>query len=312
MSKQDRSNEIDRRDLFALAGRSAVAGVLATAIGGCSQRDDAPASSNPSPTPTPIDSKLVRLMSVPTSVEGNVLPALIEEFEHDTGFKVQLTADPMLYDQARAGKADLLISHYGHRDAESFVLDGRGEWPRTIFSNQMALVGPPSDPAGIRGLDDAGEAFRRIATTRSKYLLNEIDGVRYLSNVLWNVAGRPDRTGWWIEPNASKDGAIKKASELGAYALWGLTPFVRVDNYAKLNLEPLVLADPLLHRVMVSIIVKPVTGFAVNTAGATALQTYLLEPKTQARIRTIHYPGKSDVTWVPAGRHNRSAMLPKG
>jgi tungstate transport system substrate-binding protein len=313
MSKNNRRSGVDRRQWLGIASGGAVAAALSGAVAGCSKKalDEVPMPAAPAVKP-PTDPKLVRVLSVPTSVEGNVLPALIKEFEQETTYRVQLTASPLLYELAREGKADLLVSHYGHRDAEAFVLDGMGEWPRTIFSNQMALVGPPSDPARVRGLEDAGEALRRIAETRSKFVLNEIDGVRYLSSVLWNAAGRPDRAGWWIEPNASKDGAIRQASALGAYSLWGLTPFLRLDGYAPVQLEPLVLADPLLQRMMVSIVIKPGGVRAANVIGAAALQTYLLEPKTQARIRTIRYPGRNVVTWVPAGRHNRTAMLPKG
>ncbi len=66
-----------------------------------------------------------------------------------------------LYTQARAGKVDLAISHYGHREAEQFILDGLGEWPRTIFSNQVALVGPPS---GSRGCSRPRRRGRGVAT----------------------------------------------------------------------------------------------------------------------------------------------------
>ena len=52
-------------------------------------------------------------------------------------------------------------------------------------------------------------------------------------------------------------------------------------------------------------------GFITNVEGARAFQTYLLSPSTQAAIRTIHYPGAASVSWVPGGRHNRSAMLPR-
>jgi tungstate transport system substrate-binding protein len=254
----------------------------------------------------------VRVASVKTAVEGKLLPALIERFERGCAYRVRLTTGVQVYDLARDGKVDLVVSHYGHRDAEAFVLDGLGEWPRMIFSNQMALVGPPGDPARVRGLEDLAEAFRRIAETRSKYVLNDIDGVKYLTEILWNAAGKPDRTGWIIDTGSSKDDAIRRASELGAYALWGLTPFLRLDGARPLALEPLVLADPLLQRMMVSIIVKPGGPRRVNTAGAAAFQAHLLDPTTQAAIRTVHYPGKQVVAWVPAGRHNRTAVLPKG
>jgi tungstate transport system substrate-binding protein len=236
---------------------------------------------------------------------------LIERFERRGTLRVRLSTGENVYDLARAGSADLVISHYGHKDAEAFVLDGLGEWPRMIFSNQMALLGPPSDPAGVRGLQDLGETFARIARTRSKFVLNDIDGVRYLSEILWHAAGEPDRAGWWIDPAATKDAAIERAAELGAYTLWGLTPFLRLDAAHPLALEPLVLSDPMLQRMMVSIVVKPAATRRVNPAGATAFQTYLLQPETQAAIRTIHYPGNTLVSWVPAGRHNRTAILPK-
>lgn len=303
---------LDRRRFVRLAGG------MALAAAACGRRDDAPAPPDRSveqpdsrAAVRAADRLAIRVASVPTAVEGNVLPALIADFEQCTHYRVELTATPLLYDLGRAGHADLLVSHYGHRDAEGFVLDGLGEWPRTLFSNQMALIGPPSDPAGVRDLVDAGAAFQAIARTRSPFLCNDLDGVRYLTEILWHAAGRPDRTGWFLTPGTSGEGAVERASQLGAYTLWGLTPFLRLRKTRELRLEPLVLADPLLQRMLVSIVVKPGAGRDPNTAGATALQSHLLAPATQARIRTIHYPGADAVTWIPAGRHNRTAILPK-
>jgi tungstate transport system substrate-binding protein len=178
----------------------------------------------------------------------------------------------------------------------------------------MALLGPPADPARVKGLTDAGEAFRRIAAARAPFVLNHIEGVQYLTEILWNAAGRPDRTGWLLDEGRRKDDAIRFASERGGYSLWGLTPFLRLQREAAspLNLEPLVVADPLLQRMLVSIVVKPAKTPGVNVAGALAFQNFLLEPATQARIREVRYPGAEGVLWVPGGRHNRTAMLPKG
>jgi len=254
----------------------------------------------------------VRVASVPTAVEGDVLPALAKGFEATSSLAVELTATSDPYDRARRGEADLVVSHYGHRDAEKFVLEGLGEWPRTIFSNQMALLGPPSDPARIRGLEDAGEAFRRIAASRSPYMVNDIDGVRYLTEILWNAAGRPDKRGWFLDGEKHrKDDAMVTASQMGAYICWGLTPFLRHDRLESFKLEPLVLGDPLLQRMLVSVVVKP-GKLATNVDGAHAFEKHLLSPVVQAKIREVRYPGTNGVCWVPAGRHNRTAVLPKG
>ncbi len=305
---------LDRRIFLQLAAGTAALGALPLA--GCKKNE-----TNVAPTDAPsaiattsaaANPGVVRIVSVPTAVEGNLLPTLIADFERDAKLRVELTATDDVYGLARAGKADLAVSHYGHKHAEAFVMEGFGEWPRTIFSNQMALVGPPADPAKIRGLLDAGEAFRRIAATKSPFVLNGIDGVRYLVEILWNAAGRPDRAGWFFDEGKRKEAALTEASERGAYAFWGLTPFLRMDHTSHLKLEPLVLGDPLLQRMLVSIVIKGSKVSGVNVDGANALQAHLLSPVTQARIREVRYPGAQSVAWVPGGRHNRTAILPKG
>lgn len=281
----------------------------------CGRKGAPPSPPAPAPTsvPTPgeqtarvVDSTIVRVASVPTAVEGGLFPALFEGF----ATRVEVVARPDVYDAARAGKVDLVVSHYGHHDCEQFVLDGLGEWPRTICSNQMALVGPPSDPAGVRGMTDAALAFAKIAAGKHPFVVNRLAGIHYLTEILWHAAGSPSRDGWMIDAGTEKEDAMELASKRGAYSLWGLTPFVRTRKQRTLRLEPLVLADPLLQRLMVAVVVRAPNA---NQEGARALQAHLLEPATQARIRTTRYPtGDADaVYWVPAGRDNRTTMLPK-
>jgi tungstate transport system substrate-binding protein len=274
------------------AGAAAIA-----ALPSCSNHDA------PAETPA-VDPGVVRVASVPTAVEGGVLPQLVADFAG----KVEIQARPDVYETARAGNVDLVLSHYGHHDTEAFVLAGHGEWPRTVFSNQMALVGPPSDPAKVRGLTDAAEAFRRIADGKHPFVLNDLDGVRYLVEILWHAIGRPARDGWLLDDKHQRVDAMRVASERRGYTLWGFTPFLRTHKVETLELEPLVLADPLLQRLLVTVVV---TLPGRNVDGARALQAHLLEPRNQARIRATAYPADTHVTWVPAGRHNRTSALPK-
>jgi ABC-type tungstate transport system permease subunit len=73
----------------------------------------------------------------------------------------------------------------------------------------------------------------------------------------------------------------------------------------------MVLEDPLLQRIMVSVRVMPKKVSGINTRGAMAFQQYLLESKTQARIRAFRYPGIDQQIWWPAGRDNEGALLPQ-
>jgi tungstate transport system substrate-binding protein len=295
---------IDRRELFV----GGVAGLMAACSKGSAGEPEQVVIASP-----PADPALVRVASVKTAVEGSLLPKLAAMFEQTSSYRVHVETGVQVYDLARAGKADVVVSHYGHKDAEQFVLDGLGEFPRTICSNQMALIGPKTDPAGVRGLADMGEAIRRIAAAKAPFFVNDLDGVRYLFEIAWHAAGKPDRTGWFLNEHISKDAAVTRASQLAAYTLWGLTPFMREEHQVEkgVPLEPLVLGDPLLQRMLVTIVVRPDRVARANHAGALAFQTFLLEPATQAAMRTIHYSDEHSVTWVPGGRHNRTAVLPK-
>lgn len=316
MTEDDNARDGNRRDFLRWSVSGAVLSVAPALVTGCDRQSpakDSPAA--PSNQPLALaatEPNVIRLASVPTAVEGDVLPQLVAEFHKTTALRVRLIASNDLYALARKGEVDLAISHYGHKHAEQFVMDGFGEWPRTLFSNQMALLGPKSDPAKIHGLEDAAEAFRRIAETKSPFILNDIDGVRYLTEILWNAAGRPERAGWFMDDRKfRKEDAIHLAAKMGAYTFWGLTPFLRLRNDKSVALEPLVLSDPLLQRMLVSIIVKPAKVAGVNAEAARALEYFLLLPSTQSLVRQTRYPGATECLWIPGGRHNRTGMLPK-
>lgn len=273
--------------------------------------------------PVPAASGVVRIASVATDVEGGLLPVLLDAFRTATGLGTEVRHGNDPYGLAERGEADLVISHYGHRDTERFVTRGLGLWPRTVFANQAALFGPPSDPAGVRGLGLV-EAFGRIAATQTPYLVNNTAGVRYLTQILWHAAGRPARGPWYIDGGAGGDGgghgdgggrgdAMAFAASQGAYLLWGLTPFLREQQHHPTPaLAPLLTADPLLQRLMVAVAVNPARRAGVNASGAQRLIDHLLSPAVQARILTTPYTGAAQALWAPAGRHNAGALLPAG
>ena len=209
---------MDRREFAAASA--------AFAFAACA-RDSTPADEDKPAALVPMEPDVIRVASVKTAVEGNLLPELIARFERESPHRVKLATGVRVYDLARDGNADVVVSHYGHKDAEQFVLEGLGEWPRTIFSNQMALLGPPNDPAGVRASSDLVDAFAKIAAKKTPFIINDLDGVRYLTEILWNAVGRPDRTGWLLDAEVSRTVAVSQAKELGAYTLWGLTPLDR-------------------------------------------------------------------------------------
>jgi tungstate transport system substrate-binding protein len=247
-------------------------------------------------------SNVVRLAVVNTPAESGLLSEILPDFERQTGLRVELYAGSDAILRARNGQVDLIISHYGHADLESFMMDGFGLWPRPVFANQQAIIGPSSDPARVANLQDAVEGFRRIAQSKSPFVVNNGAIPKYVEDVLWEAAGRPPKEAWYIDLGLNaENGAQQAAAQRGAYFIFGLVPFLQFQRQTAADLRPLLVNDSVLSRTMVSVVVKPEKFPQANTAGATALQTYLLRPSTQARIRAYRLPGLDHALWWTRG-----------
>jgi tungstate transport system substrate-binding protein len=255
--------------------------------------------------PAALQTRTVRLAMV--NVPDDVVRPLMPEFSKQFGQQAEIVYtgnDPFAV--ARDGKADLVIVHYGHEGVAPFVTGGLGLWPHAVFANQIALIGPPSDPAHARGLADAAEAMRRIAATRSRFVVNNSAGNRYVEEILWTRAGNPAKGDWYLDRHSQGPQAARDAAKEGAYTLWGVPPFLRLKRQSPLNLEPLVTADSIFQRIMVAIVVNPQKVSGANDAGAEAFQSFLQAPSTQARISAFRYPDLDQQVWWPAGRHNNA------
>lgn len=261
-----------------------------------------PASAEPA-------NKTIRLAVVNTPHFSGLIDSLLADFRKSSGYEVTVYGGSDVYERAKAGEADIVISHYGKAEVERFVLDGYGAWPRMVFSNQLVIAGPKSDPAGIRGLASASEAFAKIAAAKAPFVPNALPGITYLTDILWNVAGKPDKTGWWDQSGEQKGRAIGLAEQLGGYVIWGALPFMRYKEKHATAMEVMVSTDPLLHRVMAAVVVNPAKVPGVNAEGAEALQKYLLTPEVQAKVAAFRSEGSTAQFWWPAGRNNSSEGL---
>jgi tungstate transport system substrate-binding protein len=252
---------------------------------------------------------VVRLRTVFTPEDSGLLSALAKDFEAQTQYKVEIVNEHDVYGSARKGLADIVISHYGHKDVDTFVTEGSGRWPVPVFSNQVALLGPPSDPAHVSGLTDFVAAYRRIAETRAPFVVNKLPGLSYLLSIAAEVAGNPDRSGWYLDEGLAKEAAIRSAAARGAYTMWGITPFFKLQTSEHLALASMVVGDPMLQRMMVAILVVPEKYPGVNADGAAALQKFLVTPKAQAAIREFRIPEIPAQLWWPAARNNNLQLV---
>ncbi|MPZ28573.1 MAG: hypothetical protein GEV12_19775 [Micromonosporaceae bacterium] len=287
-----------RRDLgLAIAGTAAAATLPAALAGQPAAAD--PGASHHQTT--------VRLATVGSVQTGGLLNQLLASFEAQSGYEVEVFMGQVtgLYQRARDGLADLVISHFGVLDLEELVGDRVGRWPRLVLSTSFTFAAAPADPAAIQDAGDAVEAFQRIAQTESPFVVNNLTSPLFVTDLLWHAAGRPEQGEWFVDSGLSGPAAVRAAEQLGGYTLWGLHPFLAFQQQQPpTTMQAVLFDDSLLQRVIASVVVEPGRYRRVNLPGALALQEFLQAPATQGQIRRFRHPMVARPIFWPAAHHS--------
>src|SRR5207247_1384231 len=109
-------------------------------------------------------SREVLLATTTSTRDAGLLDSLLPVFERQTGYRVKVIAvgSGEALAMGRRGDADVVLSHAP--EAERVLVDsGYFVRRRLVMHNDFLVVGPPADPAGLRGMSDAVAAFRRLA-----------------------------------------------------------------------------------------------------------------------------------------------------
>jgi tungstate transport system substrate-binding protein len=249
---------------------------------------------------------IVRLGTVVATRTAGFLDSLIARFQDQSPYQVVLTVGNAadLDAQAREGLLDILAIHFGVDELPALVQDRVGRWPQGVFATVTAYIAAPGDPAGILSASDAVDAFERIAQTRAPFVVNNLENPKVVAETLWQAAGQPDQTGWYIDNGLSGAAAVQAASQRGGYTLWGLHPFLTLQQQNPVNMRAVLFSDSLLQQPVVSVVVQPGKGRTVNLPGALALQQFLLTPQIQGVVRRFRHPQLALPIFWPIAHYN--------
>lgn len=231
------------------------------------------------------DQKIVRAAIIGgMSMTTGLFAEISKMFESDTGYKVEVVAAgprPGLADAMRQGKVDFLTMHSGDITTD-LVADGYAVNMRPWVRNDLIIIGPASDPAGIAGYIDGVAALKRIAVTKSNFIDVKGIGPRELGNSLWKKAGI-NPTGKWVIKDESKGhyDILNFADKNNAYMIIGRIPVI-TGKLGKHKLKIMVEKDPTMRRPYIVMEANPEMFPGTNVKGAKALSDYLLSDKVQS------------------------------
>lgn len=242
--------------------------------------------------------KTVRALVIGGMTMAGFWQEIATRFEKKTGYKVILVDTgprPGLDTAFRAGKADLLTMHSGDITTD-LVVDGYGTNMRPWARNGLIILGPPEDPAKIKGMKDGAAAFRKIAEAKAPFLDALDVGGREMAHKLWKKAHLKPIGSWVIRDDAPTAEDIPAfASEHGAYVVFGLMPFL-FEKVKFGRLEIMVEGDPDMRRPYIVMEANPARFPGVNSAGARALSDFLLSEEAQAYMlsfRAAEFGGRT-------------------
>jgi tungstate transport system substrate-binding protein len=224
------------------------------------------------------------LVSTTSTQDSGLLDVLLPAFTEKTGYNVQLVAvgSGQALKIGEQGNADVILLHSPDAEKE-FVAREFGIDRRLVMHNDFVIVGPPSDPAGIRG-ESPVEAFKKIHAAGATFVSRGDDSGTHVKELaLWANAGlTPPVESWYLETGQGQGATLSIASEKNGYALTDRGTFLAYK--ANVDLEILVEGDPFLLNVYHVITVNPEKHPAVNLEGAMAFAGFITSPEGQSII----------------------------
>lgn len=249
-----------------------------------------PAVADPGCGGTERDARFVRAAVIGGMTrEVDLWSAVVLKFEERTGYRVELVDTgtvEVIAETFAAGEADLLTMHSSDTTT-NLVADGYGVNMRPWAHNELVIMGPASDPAGIRGMTDGVKALRRIAAAgelgQARFVNLWGTGKREMAQDLWAKTGiYPVNKTWFVKDLSDSENKqlIYTASLGNAYCLFGRVPVVA----GKVNtggLQIMVEGDLAMQRPFIVMEANHRRFPCTNHVGARKLSNFLLSREIQ-------------------------------
>ena len=173
---------------------------------------------------------------------------------------------------------------------DKFIAEGYGQNRRDIMYNDFVILGPKDDPAGIKGMKSAAEAFKKIAASDVEFVSRgDMSGTHVAEMNVWKAAGiTPDgeKDAWYTVFSLGKLGnghTTEFTNRRGAYTLMDRATYLTKKN--KIDIVPLVEGDPILLNFIAAIEVSPKRFPNVNNKDVVAFVDWLCGDEAQTIIK---------------------------
>lgn len=239
----------------------------------------------------------LRLSTTTSTENSGLLAVLLPPFEAKTGIKVDVIAvgTGQALKLGEAGDVDVTLVHARELE-DKFVSDGYGVNRRDVMHNDFIILGPPSDPAGIKGMTDCVAALKRIADRGAVFVSRgDNSGTHVMEKSLWQAANVTPAGRWYREAGQGMGPVITMSNDLQGYTLADRGTYLAMKN--NVGLKILFEGDRRLFNPYGIIAINPDMFPHVNYFGAMQLIAWMTSVEGQQIIADFKVDG--DVLFFP-------------
>jgi tungstate transport system substrate-binding protein len=239
--------------------------------------------------------KSIVVASTTSTEDSGLFGYLLPLFKARTGIEVKVVAlgTGQALDVGRRGDADVVFVH-AKSEEDKFVAEGAGVKRYPVMYNDFVLIGPTSDPAGIKGSKDIVAALKTLKQKQLSFISRGDRSGTHLAELrLWQAAGidiAAEKGSWYKAIGQGMGAALNTASAADAYVLADRGTWLSFRN--KGDLAIVVQGDKRLFNQYGVMLVNPARHPHVKKEWGQAFIDWLVSPEGQRTIAGYRIDGE--------------------
>jgi len=255
-------------------------------------------------TPALAQDKSIVVASTTSTQDSGLFDYLLPLYKQKTGVTVKVVAQGtgQALDTGRRGDADVVFVHAKSAELK-FLAEGESTKRYPVMYNDFVLIGPKSDPAGIKGMKDVAKAFQTIKDKQATFISRgDRSGTNIAELALWKVAAidiDKDKGPWYKAIGQGMGAALNTAGASNGYVLSDRGTWLNFKNRGDLVI--LVEGDKRMFNQYGVMLVNPAKHPNVKKDLGQQFIDYLISPEGQKDIANykingeqLFYPNAND------------------
>lgn len=193
----------------------------------------------------------IRCASTTSTQNSGLFDYILPIFEKKTGIKIDVVAvgTGAAIEIGKRGDADVVFVHAKELELKA-VEEGYFVNRHDVMYNDFVIIGPSDDPAKIKGIKSATEAFKKIAQSVYPFVSRgDKSGTHTKELSIWEKTGiDPGKQKWYLEVGQGMEKTQRIANEKRAYTLTDIGTWLATKDKDKLEMGIVLEGDPILFN----------------------------------------------------------------